>query len=188
MKVLCKIAVVLFFCMISFIPSVLAEDTANKPNIVLVYSNNTGNTSLNYDGDLANKLQDRFTALFSSKYNVIIGSPYSKQLQDAGIMNLSTTERIDIIPYFKKDNIQYIVIFELEPVFVSDANQSYQIKMGLVHLKIIDVNKNSYLYNGEFMEKSNPFLGGGTSGAALQIFKNATKQVFLPKLLNETQT
>lgn len=172
------------------------EQNNLKPSIVFIYDNNMGKSSPSkaYNNDIKNELQKKFTQTFSASYKVILGDEYLQKIKDAGLMDLSTSERADLIPFFKDDNISYVVIFESLPMNSIRSSVTattykgtpftfyYTNSTSFLHLKIIDINLNKYLYNGNFSYKSTM---ASTLGHITKCYKDAEKQVLIPKLLKK---
>lgn len=173
------------------------QNTASpKPSLVFIYDNNMGKTGPNksYDTKIKTELETKFNQTFASSYTVIFGDEYLKKMKDAGMADLSVAERADIIPFFKDDNISYVVIFEALPMnnvtsSVSTASYNgipitipYTNSTSFVHLKVIDIKLDKYLYNGKFSYNS---TWASPSGHITKCYKDAESQVLIPKLLNK---
>jgi hypothetical protein len=188
------IFILLFFLTNLFVPILFAEEKAVeksdiKQSIVFIYSNNMGKTDLwkSYENDIKTEIQKRFNKTFANNYNVIIGDEYLKKMNDAGMTDLSTAERADILGYFKDNDIDYIVIFETLPM--NKENNSFGILFSMSwtsfsHLKFIDVKQNKYLYNGKFSYRSQ---WASVFGHYTKNYQDAEEQVLIPKLLPQSK-
>ena len=168
------ILVIIAFCLSVSPYFAFAADGTSKPTIVFIYSSNAGKSIDNsMNKEIENKITQSFVANFSGKYNIIVGDSCLDKMKDAGMTDLSLAERSDIISFFAKDNVDYIVIFEGMPFGIVDSttetamcgaipisfttNTTYSNAI----LKIIDIKNNVYLYNGRFAYQSEwaPFTG-----------------------------
>ena len=184
------ISILLLISIFLFVPVVSGEDKLEdrnniKQSIVFIYSNNMGKTDLgkSYENDIKMEIQKRFSQTFSKNYNVILGDEYLKKMNDAGMTDLSTAERADILGYFKDDDIAYIVIFETLPMNKDSFSFGLYIDNNMTsfsHMKFIDVQHNRYLYNGKFSYKSK---WASVFGHYTKNYQDAEEQVLLPKLL-----
>jgi len=177
-----KILTVMITFLILFSGHVFASESAEKPTLVFIYANNMGKTSPgpNYDDSIKKKLYERFTKSFSPTYNIIIDDKYLRQMHDAGMNDLSSSERADILPFFKNQNISYVVIFEMEPAVIATSLFTASESI-LAQLKLIDVNNNTYLYNGKFTDSFGPF--DSITDSVMSMYKEAVTKVLVPKLL-----
>lgn len=122
-----------------------------KATVALLYINNAKTT---YDNELNKKMMDNFDSVLKN-YNVVPGARYIDLLGKAGITDITTAERSDIMEVFKGENVDYVVFVELEPfvrkekftVFTQGIDMT-----AIVPVKIIDLKNNKYLYNGKFTE------------------------------------
>ncbi|MDR3560756.1 MAG: hypothetical protein P4N59_04850 [Negativicutes bacterium] len=186
--------IILLFCFMSiFMPlATAAEETAMEKNdikqsIVFIYSNNMGKTDLSqsYQKDIKTDIQNRFLKTFESNYNVIPGDDYLKKMNDAGMTDLSTAERTDILEYFKDSGAAYIVIFETLPMNKENNSFGLVVDMSITsfsHLKFIDVKQNKYLFNGKFSYRTK---WGSPFGCYTKNYQDAEEQVLIPKLLSK---
>jgi len=136
-----------------------AETT--KVTVALLYVNNAKST---YDDELNNKMKGNFDSLLKN-YNVIPGGRYIELLNKAGIADITTAERTDIIEVFKGQNIDYVLFAELQPFVRKERITffTYGIDItAIVPIKIIDLKNNKYLYNGKFTEfaSDSSMIGG----------------------------
>lgn len=186
--------ILVFILMVLLISVAAAEEkTADKndtkQSIVFIYSNNMGKTDLwkSYQNDIKTEIQKRFSETFRNNYNVILGDEYLKKMNDAGMTDLSTAERADILGHFKDSDINYVVIFETLPM--NKENNSFGIfsdmsMTSFSHLKFIDVKQNKYLYNGKFSYRSK---FASAFGHYTKNYQDAEQQVLIPKLLPQTK-
>jgi len=194
-KIILILSLLIFTFSICSAESVEQENTT-KRSIVFIYDNNMGKTSpsKSSDKDIKTELQNRFVQTFSGSYAVVLGDEYLKKIKESGMMDLSIAERADIIPFFKNDNISYVVIFESLPMNSVTSSVTttgykgmpitipYSNSTSYVHLKIIDVQLDKYLYNGKFSYNS---TWASTSGHITKCYKDAESQVLIPKLLKQ---
>ncbi|MEI6286944.1 MAG: hypothetical protein WCP79_10625 [Bacillota bacterium] len=140
-----------------------------KPVVVTFYVNNAKSTC---DSEILKKVTDRFNAKLV-RYNLRSGSGYVDRLKKYGIVDMTTAERADIITVFTDENVDYVVYVEVQPVII--ANSDTVLTRGIkatvtLSVKIIDVKKNKYLFNGKFVEQADNravFFGIGTKAPIL---------------------
>lgn len=141
----------------------LAERQANMPKVVILYVNNAKST---YDDEVDKKIKTNLEkAISPEKYLIIEGAPYIEKLKKAGIVDIATAERADIIAAFAGEDIDYVVFLEVQPFIARDKMTFFTIGKDItatVPFKMIDVVNNKYLYNGKFTEKASDSsaLGG----------------------------
>ena len=152
-----------------------AENTAPKKKLALMFVNNAKTT---YDAELSGMIADNFDKMLKPKYQVVTGNKYVELLNKAGIVDISTAERADIVSVVQGEDVDYILYAELQP-FVRKEKVTfftYGLEMtAVMPIKIIDVKKNVYLYNGKFTElaKDSSAIGGiGNKSVAMKAMDN----------------
>lgn len=146
-----------------------------KKKIALMFVNNARTT---YDAELNAMISDNFDQLLKPKYEVTSGAKYVELLNKAGIVDITTAERGDIMAIVKGEDVDYIFYVELQPFLRKEKITffTYGIEMtAIVPIKIIDVKENRYLYNGKFTElaKDSSAIGGiGNKSVALKALRS----------------
>lgn len=159
----------------------LAERQANMPKVVILYVNNAKST---YDDEVDKKIKTNLEkAISPEKYLIIEGAPYIEKLKKAGIVDIATAERADIIAAFAGEDIDYVVFLEVQPFIARDKMTFFTIGKDItatVPFKMIDVVNNKYLYNGKFTEKASDSsaLGGiGNKSVAMKALDKINGQI-----------
>ena len=159
----------------------LAERQANMPKVVILYVNNAKST---YDDEVDKKIKTNLEKTISpEKYLIIEGAPYIEKLKKAGIVDIATAERADIIAAFAGEDIDYVVFLEVQPFIARDKMTFFTIGKDItatVPFKMIDVVNNKYLYNGKFTEKASDSsaLGGiGNKSVAMKALDKINGQI-----------
>ena len=159
----------------------LAERQANMPKVVILYVNNAKST---YDDEVDKKIKTNLEkAISPEKYLIIEGAPYIEKLKKAGIVDIATAERADIISAFAGEDIDYVVFLEVQPFIARDKMTFFTIGKDItatVPFKMIDVVNNKYLYNGKFTEKASDSsaLGGiGNKSVAMKALDKINGQI-----------
>lgn len=159
----------------------LAEKQANMPKVVILYVNNAKST---YDDEVDAKIKTNLAKTISpEKYLLIEGAPYIEKLKKAGIVDISTAERADVISAFSGEDIDYVVFLEVQPFIARDKMTFFTIGKDItatVPFKMIDVVNNKYLYNGKFTEKASDSsaIGGiGNKSVAMKALDKINVQI-----------
>ncbi len=148
---------------------------STKKKIALMFVNNAKAT---YDAELNAMISDNFDQLLKPKYEVIQGTKYVELLNKAGIVDITTAERGDIMAIVKGEDVDYIFYAELQPFLRKEKITffTYGLEMtAIVPIKIIDVKENRYIYNGKFTElaKDSSAIGGiGNKSVALKALRS----------------
>lgn len=148
---------------------------STKKKIAIMFVNNAKST---YDAELNAMISDNFDQLLKPKYEVTSGAKYVELLNKAGIVDITTAERGDIMAIVKGEDVDYIFYAELQPFLRKEKITffTYGIEMtAIVPIKIIDVKENRYLYNGKFTElaKDSSAIGGiGNKSVALKALRS----------------
>ena len=125
---------------------------STKKKIALMFVNNAKTT---YDAELNAMVMENFDTTLKPKYEVNSGAKYVELLNKAGIVDITTAERADIMAVVKGEDVDYIFYAELQP-FVRKEKMTfftYGLDMtAIVPIKIIDLKQNAYIYNGKFTE------------------------------------
>ena len=186
MKKLMLRALLILFCWTSLWSAAFAAvtfdttitDPANVPSkkkIALMFVNNAKTT---YDEELNTMIRENFDQLLKPKYEVTSGAKYVELLNKAGIVDITTAERGDIMAIVKGEDVDYIFYAELQPFIRKEKVTffTYGIEMtAVVPIKIIDVKENRYIYNGKFTEiaKDSSAIGGvGNKSVALKALRS----------------
>jgi hypothetical protein len=152
-----------------------AANTTPKKKIALLFVNNAKTT---YDAELNTMISDNFDKMLKPKYEVLTGTKYVELLNKAGIVDISTAERADIVNVVQGEDVDYILYAELQPFVRKEKTTffTYGLEMtAVMPIKIIDVKKNVYLYNGKFTElaKDSSAIGGiGNKSVAIKALTN----------------
>ena len=152
-----------------------AANTAPKKKIALMFVNNAKTT---YDAELNTMISDNFDKMLKPKFEVLTGTKYVELLNKAGIVDISTAERADIVNVVQGEDVDYILYAELQPFVRKEKTTffTYGLEMtAVMPIKIIDVKKNVYLYNGKFTElaKDSSAIGGiGNKSVAIKALTN----------------
>lgn len=159
----------------------LAAKQANMPKVVVLYVNNAKST---YDDEVDANIKTNLTKSISpEKYLVIEGAPYVEKLKKAGITDIATAERADIISAFTGEDIDYVVFLEVQPFIARDKITFFTIGKDVtatVPFKMIDIVNNKYLYNGKFTEKASDSsaIGGiGNKSVAMKALDKINEQI-----------
>ena len=148
---------------------------APKKKLALMFVNNAKTT---YDAELNAMVGENFDKMLKPKYEVVTGTKYVELLNKAGIVDISTAERADIVNVVQGENVDYILYAELQPFIRKEKVTffTYGLEMtAVMPIKIIDVKKNVYLYNGKFTElaKDSSAIGGiGNKSVAIKAMAN----------------
>ena len=148
---------------------------STKKKIAVMFVNNAKST---YDAELNAMISDNFDQLLKPKYEVTSGAKYVELLNKAGIVDITTAEKGDIMAIVKGEDVDYIFYAELQPFLRKEKITffTYGIEMtAIVPIKIIDVKENRYLYNGKFTElaKDSSAIGGiGNKSVALKALRS----------------
>lgn len=141
-----------------------------KPVVATIYINNAKST---YDEEITKKLTERFNAKLQN-YEIRPGDKYIEKLTKAGVTDITTAERSDIVQAFANEGIDYVVYAEVQPPilksWISFFNQGIAATV-TIPVKIIDLKNNKYLYNGKFTEQADnsAVIGGvGTKAAVIK--------------------
>ena len=164
------------FAAVTFDTSIIDPSTVTpKKKIALIFVNNAKST---YDAELNAMISDNFDQLLKPKYEVISGSKYVELLNKAGIVDITTAERVDIMAIVKGEDVDYIFYAELQPFLRKEKITffTYGLEMtAIVPIKIIDLKENRYIYNGKFTElaKDSSAIGGiGNKSVALKALRS----------------
>ena len=148
---------------------------STKKKIAIMFVNNAKST---YDAELNAMISDNFDQLLKPKYEVTSGAKYVELLNKAGIVDITTAERGDIMAIVKGEDVDYIFYAELQPFLRKEKVTffTYGIEMtAIVPIKIIEVKENRYIYNGKFTElaKDSSAIGGvGNKSVALKALRS----------------
>ena len=157
------------------------ERMANLPKVAVMYVNNAKTT---YDGDVDQSVKANLAKSISpDKYVTIEGAPYVEKLKKAGIVDIATAEKADIVDAFAGEDVDYVVFLEVQPFIARDKMTFFTIGKDItatVPFKLIDVVNGKYLYNGKFTEKmsDSSWIGGiGNKSVALKVMAKINEQI-----------
>jgi hypothetical protein len=120
-----------------------------KPTIAILFTDaNTKNIRPSTQKATKGKILGDIVEKFSPKYNIFIDDKRIEEIQAAGIEDLTTVERGDIMSFYKNDNIDFIVVINFLPTQNISALFSMT-TITSIQLKIIDFKNNKYLYSGK---------------------------------------
>ncbi|MEG1412191.1 MAG: hypothetical protein RSC56_01580 [Acidaminococcaceae bacterium] len=152
-----------------------------KPVVAVLYINNA---LTSYDGELDGLILENLKqAIPSGKYVYVDGSKYVRTLQQAGIVDLATAERADFMDAFSGEVLDYVVFVELQPLMIKNKATVFTVGkdvISLVPLKIIDVQRDRYLYNGKLTDKtsvSNIIMGVGNKSVVVESLTKINQQL-----------
>ncbi|WP_371381455.1 hypothetical protein [Sporomusa aerivorans] len=108
---------------------------------VLIVNNSysgTGPATSKYKSELSSILANQITKSLDAKYNVdLIDNTFN-------ILDVASTEKNDILDMFKDTNYSIIILVEILP-YHTEMYGSF----GSIHMKILDIKNQKYLYNGK---------------------------------------
>ena len=148
-----------------------------KPIVATIYINNANST---YDAEITQKLTDRFNAKLTM-YNIQPGNKYIERLNKMGITDITTAERADLVQAFSGENIDYVVFAEVQPPILKHWMSMFNVGVNAtvtIPVKIIDIKKNVYLYNGKFTKNADNSAVLGNVGTKAAVMK-AMDQIFV---------
>jgi len=155
-------------------------DTSPKKKLALMFVNNARTT---YDAELNAMIAENFDKVLKPRVAVLTGTKYVELLNKAGIVDITTAERADIISVVKGEDVDYIFYAELQPFVRKEKITffTYGLEMtAVMPIKIIDVKNNVYLYNGKFTElaKDSSAIGGiGNKSVAFKALNNTLEKM-----------
>ena len=159
----------------------IAVDSTKMPIVAVMYQNESKTT---YNDDIdAILLPALAECINADTYKYVDGAPFIERLSKAGIVDITTAERQDIIDALEGENIDYVVYMKLEEFTRKDKMTFFTVGKEMtanVPFKIIDVKNNKYVYNGRFAEmgkKSKGFGGVGNKSTALKAIKMVAEKV-----------
>lgn len=135
------------------------------PSVAVIYVNNAQTTYDNRIDKFA--LENLHLAIPSSTYNYLEGSKYRENLSAAGIDDISTAERSDIIDALYGEDVDYLVYLEFMPITGREKRSVFskgKIMNVVAPFKIIDVKNNRNLYNGRLNEQGKTTVMFGNIG------------------------
>jgi len=160
-SLLCSVA----FAAVTFDTNIVDPSTvAVKKKITILFVNNSKTT---YENELNAMVMENFDATLKFKYDVIPGAKYIELLNKAGIADITTAERADILSVVRGEDIDYLFYAELQPFLRKEKVTFFTIgkeMTAVMPVKIIDVKQNSYIYNGKFTELAKDSTGIGNIG------------------------
>lgn len=141
-------------CLLFYSTCYASEPIATeKPVISILYSDNTSNSGPSGKKEAKSRILGNTIDKFSSKYNIFLDDKHLQEIYASGMNDLTSSERGDIISFFKNDPTDYIVIIDILPHQTTSSFLYSQITPSL-QLKIIDIKNNKYIYNGKLTYKS----------------------------------
>lgn len=151
------------------------------PRVAVIYYNNAQTTY--------NKRIDHFVnealheAIDDQNYRFLEGTPFFNECRLAGVSDIRSAERADLMEILKPYDLDYLVYLEIEPVTVRSKGSVFSKgKTAVVSapFKIIDMRQGKTLYNGMLTEigKTTVMMGGvGDKSVALEGVKRVNEQV-----------
>ncbi len=164
------------------------EQTITLPNQVIIRPK-VGVIYINDAQTTYNKRIDKFilenlhSSIPDTDYQYVDGLTFVDKLIDAGVQDLATAERADIIEILAEEKLDYLVYLEIEPIYTkSKATVFSKGKSAIVTapFKIIDMRNNKTLYNGKITEqgKTTVMMGKiGNKSVSLEGIKLVNLQV-----------
>ncbi len=155
-----KVLIALLFLVMNFSVGLAAnpdQPTINTPdphkNVAVIIN---VNTVKGFDAHSIGKAKgifyDKFKEALTPSYKIIPGDSFSSQLSSSGFINAFSTEKAELVPIFKKENVHYLVLVDVNTqVILSLFSMTRTSNIGV---KIIDVSKDKYLYVNSFIEGS----------------------------------
>lgn len=134
-----------------FSMSTVFAEGMTKPKVVVLFSDTlTGSQQerLDVQKSFLNSLSKKLTA----NYTVALDEGFSDQLTATGFNEPILAERGDLVPLFKTQNVDYVILaYASDYVFnINGAGMSSSPDyIFSLRLKIIDVNQNKYLFDGQ---------------------------------------
>ena len=119
---------------------------------VLIINNSYSETKpsfANYKLELPPILIDQITKSLNTKYEIKILN------NDYNITDLPSTEKNDLLDLFKGTDYYTVILVEILPIHFHTVHIFMQL-----HIKIIDIKNEKYLYNGKIWRDK----GGGVGG------------------------
>lgn len=162
MKVVKKRLAAVFFAMLLMLGTgtVFAEEIpqkgeakAVKPVIATIYINNAKTT---YDDEISKQISNHFNSKLAA-FTLKNDHKIVEKLNKAGVADLSMAARDDILQALGDEDVDYLLYAEIQPPVTNSWMSMYCFgaKATIVMpVKIIDVKKRKYLYNGKFVENA----------------------------------
>lgn len=151
------------------------------PRVAVIYHNNAQTT---YDKRIDHFVNEALhEAIDDKNYKFLEGTPFFNECRLAGIADISTAERADLIDILQPYDLDYLVYMEIEPITTrSKATVFSKGKSAVITapLKIIDMRKNRTLYNGTITEvgKTTVMIGKiGNKSVALEGVKKVNEKM-----------
>ena len=176
-------SLLLFFFFV-FVPLLSAAEPA-KPQAMVLLSNHAKTT---YDKELGDKLIRHIEKELRRNYRIIPAKGIEDRLRQAGINDISTAERNDIIAalgneLFEDKPIALVACVEIEPVLIqkwSSLFNSGRTATLTIPIRFIDVAGKKYIYNAKLVEAADNSAVIGSAGSRDAVFNaldNIQKQL-----------
>lgn len=119
--------------------------------------------------------------LANNNCEMITDTKYLDKLQSRGYADSISAEKADILDIYKDDGFRYLIFIEMEPV--RSTGFGYE---SSAYVKIIDMEKSSYIYSGK-VNGMTKWGGAGTASfnVGKEIKKILEEKVFLPKIITQ---
>lgn len=142
-NIVCFIVVMI---LVFSIGTVFAADTVKPKVVVLFHETFAESQKLKQE---PNKIfLDNLTQRLSNNYNVILDGGFSDKLNAAGLSEPILAERGDLIPIFRAENVDYVIIIFGNNYANNDVGY-FSLYRYYLQIKVIDVSQNKYLFNGQ---------------------------------------
>lgn len=164
-------------------PKVLTPEQRQMllPRVAVIFHNNAQTT---YDKRIDHFVNEALHEAIPDKdYKYLEGTPFFNECRLAGIADIGSAERADLIDILQPYDLDYLVYLEIEPVTTrSKATVFSKGKSAVITapLKIIDMRKKRTLYNGTITEvgKTTVMMGKiGNKSVALEGVKKVNEKM-----------
>ena len=149
------------------------------PRVAVVYYNNAQTTYNDRIDHFVNEALHE--AVADDNYKFLEGTPFFNECRLAGIEDIGSAEKADLIDILSPYDLDYLIYLEIEPITVrSKASVFSKGKSAVITapLKIIDMRNSKTLYNGTLTEtgKTTVMMGKiGNKSVALEGVKRVNE-------------
>lgn len=162
---LSKIILLALIMQVFYTNSVFAQERI-RATVALVFLNNAQTT---YDEELSSRTLAALHRKVDGIYHVVDDGYYREIVKKAGITNLSSAERRELLDTARQtgEHIDYLVLAELAPFIPKEKITVFTYGKDMTatfFLKIIDGVNEKYLYNGKFIVKASDSTTDGLIG------------------------
>lgn len=148
------LSIVLFLTLVLGAPQVYANDISNndKQTLPILIVNNsyedTRPSMAKFKSEMPPLVINKITKILNSKYNV-------KEIENTfNIHDIASTEKNDILDMFKETNYPAALLIEILPI---QEGGLYSKDFHSIHVKVLDLKTQKYLYNGKLWRHNNYF-------------------------------